>query len=181
MRLCFLWNCWEVILESYTLYWIQLASKLSQKQRRILACFNNVFNLVLCESISKMFYFSRTAKKKTSMRSNNAAVSGSIAARLNFMSDCKQMQVCLKNGKAVHQPKTKNIRQTYCKIGLNYVGESSRKFVKYRAELALDRSQASSKFPHRLWQFQYSHMFGRIKRGILLLNSWFVALRRPLL
>ena len=62
------------------------------------------------------------------MRSDNVAVSGSIADRSNFMSDCEQMQVRLKNGKAVHQPKTKkNIRQTYCKLGLNYVGESSRK------------------------------------------------------
>ena len=41
------------------------------------------------------------------MWSNNAAVSLSIADRLNFMSDCEQMQVRLINGKAVHQPKTK--------------------------------------------------------------------------
>ena len=41
------------------------------------------------------------------MRSDNAAVSGSIADRFNFMSDCEQMQVRLINGKAVHQPKTK--------------------------------------------------------------------------
>ena len=62
------------------------------------------------------------------MQSDNAAVSGSIADPSNFMSDCKQMQVRLKKWK-VHQPGTKEIslRQTCCKIGLNYVGESSRK------------------------------------------------------
>ena len=43
------------------------------------------------------------------MRSDNAAVSGSIADRSNFMSDCAQMQVRLINGKAVHQPKAKKI------------------------------------------------------------------------
>ena len=51
-------------------------------------------------------------KKKTTtttMRSDNAAVSGSIADRFNFMSDCEQMQVRLINGKAVHQPKAKKI------------------------------------------------------------------------
>ena len=37
-------------------------------------------------------------KKKTTMQSNNAVVSGSIADCSNFMSDCKQMQVRLKNG-----------------------------------------------------------------------------------
>ena len=37
-------------------------------------------------------------KKKTAMRSDNAAVSGSIADRSNFMPDCKQMQVRLKIG-----------------------------------------------------------------------------------
>ena len=35
------------------------------------------------------------------MRSDNAAVSESIADRSNFMSDCKQMQMRLKNGKYI--------------------------------------------------------------------------------
>ena len=60
----FLWNCREIILESYTLYRIQFARRLSRKQRRILACFNGVFTLMFCESISKIFNFSRTAEKK---------------------------------------------------------------------------------------------------------------------
>ena len=34
------------------------------EQRRILACFNGVFALMFCESISKIFNFSRTAEKK---------------------------------------------------------------------------------------------------------------------
>ena len=42
------------------------------------------------------------------MRSDNAAVSASIADRSNFMSDCKQMQARLKKWKA-HQPETKEI------------------------------------------------------------------------
>ena len=46
--------------------------------------------------------------KKTAMRSDNAAVSGSIADCSNFMSVCKQMQVRLKKRK-VHQPGTKEI------------------------------------------------------------------------
>ena len=78
----------------------------------ILACFNGVFTLMFCASISKIFNFSRTAEKKkktTTMRSDNVAVSGSIADRSNFMSDCEQMQVRLINGKAVHQPKAKKI------------------------------------------------------------------------
>ena len=66
-------------------------------------------------------------KKKTTatMRSDNAAVSGSIAARSNFMSDCKQMKVRLKMERRYINLKRKNIRQTCFKIGLNYVGESS--------------------------------------------------------
>ena len=40
---------------------------------------------------SKIFHFRRTS-----------AVSGSIADRSNFMSDCKQMQVRLKNGKYIN-------------------------------------------------------------------------------
>ena len=36
------------------------------------------------------------------MRSDSAAVSGLIADRSNFMSDCKQMQVRLKNGKYIN-------------------------------------------------------------------------------
>ena len=63
------------------------------EQRRISACFNGVFALMFCESISKIFNFSRTAekKKKTTMRSDNAAVSGWIADRSNFMSDCPNL------------------------------------------------------------------------------------------
>ena len=57
---------------------------------------------MFCESISKIFNFSRTAKKKTTMRSDNAVVSGSIADRSNFMSDCKPMQVRLKSGKYIN-------------------------------------------------------------------------------
>ena len=44
------------------------------------------------------------------MRSDNAAVSGSIADRSNFMSDCKQteqMQVRLKNGKYINLKRKK--------------------------------------------------------------------------
>ena len=62
---------------------------------------------MFCESISKIFNFSRTAKKKTIMRSDNALVSGSIADRSNFMSDCKQMQVRLKNGKYINLERKK--------------------------------------------------------------------------
>ena len=63
---------------------------------------------MFCESISKIFNFSRTAKKKTTMRSDNAVgVSGSIADRTYFMSDCKQMQVRLKNGKYINLERKK--------------------------------------------------------------------------
>ena len=62
---------------------------------------------MFCESISKIFNFSRTAKKKTTMRSDNVVVSGSIADRSNFMSDCKQMQVRLKNGKYINLKRKK--------------------------------------------------------------------------
>ena len=90
----FLWNCQEIVSESYTLFRIQFARRLSQRQRRILACFNGVLTLMFCESISKIFNFSLTAEtKKTTMQSDNAAVSGLIADPSNFMSDCKQMQV----------------------------------------------------------------------------------------
>ena len=41
------------------------------------------------------------------MRSDNAAISGSIANRSNFMSDCKQMQVRLKNGKYINLERKK--------------------------------------------------------------------------
>ena len=57
---------------------------------------------MFCESISKIFNFSRTAEKKTTMRSDNTAVSGSIADHSNFMFNCKQMQVRLKNGKYIN-------------------------------------------------------------------------------
>ena len=60
-----------------------------------------MFTRVFCESISKIFNFSRTAEKETAMGSDNAAISGLIADRSNFMSDCKQMQVRLKNGKYI--------------------------------------------------------------------------------
>ena len=46
-------------------------------------------------------------KKKTTMRSDNAVVSGSIADRSNFMSECKQMQVRLKNGKYINLERKK--------------------------------------------------------------------------
>ena len=63
---------------------------------------------MFCESISKIFNFSRTGKKKKTMRSDNAVgVSGSIADRSNFMSDCKQMQVRLKNGKYINLERKK--------------------------------------------------------------------------
>ena len=45
--------------------------------------------------------------KKTTMRSDNAVVSGSIADRSNFMSDCKQMQVRLKSGKYINLERKK--------------------------------------------------------------------------
>ena len=45
--------------------------------------------------------------KKTTMRSDNAVVSGSIADRSNFMSDCRQMQVRLKNGKYINLERKK--------------------------------------------------------------------------
>ena len=61
------------------------------------------------------------------MRNDNAAVSWPIADRSNFMSDCKQIQVRLKNEKYINLQRKKNIRQTCCKAGLNYVVESSRK------------------------------------------------------
>ena len=46
-------------------------------------------------------------KKKTTMRSDNAVVSGSITDRSNFMSECKQMQVRLKNGKYINLERKK--------------------------------------------------------------------------
>ena len=46
-------------------------------------------------------------KNKTTMRSDNAAVSGSIADRSNFMSDCRQMKVRLKNGKYINLERKK--------------------------------------------------------------------------
>ena len=62
---------------------------------------------MFCESISKIFNFSRTVEKRTTMRSDNAYVSGSIADRSNFMSDCKQMQVRLKDGKYINLERKK--------------------------------------------------------------------------
>ena len=49
-----------------------------------------------------LFLAVQLKKKTTTMRSDNAAVSESIADRSNFMSDCKQMQVRLKNGKYIN-------------------------------------------------------------------------------
>ena len=46
-------------------------------------------------------------KKKTTMQSDNAVVSGSIADRSNFMSDYKQIQVRLKNGKFINLERKK--------------------------------------------------------------------------
>ena len=56
---------------------------------------------MFCESISKYLILA-VQLKKTTMRSDNAVVSGSIADRSNFMFDCKQMQVRLKNGKYIN-------------------------------------------------------------------------------
>ena len=58
-------------------------------------CSVNLFSkyLILAVQVKK------TTTTTTTMRSDNAAVFGSIADRSNFMSDCKQMQVRLKNGK----------------------------------------------------------------------------------
>ena len=65
------------------------------------------FTLMFREYISKIYNFSRTAGKKATMRRDNAAVSGSIADPSNFMSDCKQMQVRLKNGKYMNLERKK--------------------------------------------------------------------------
>ena len=65
------------------------------------------FTLMFCEYISKIYNFSRTAGKKATMRRDNATVSGSIADPSNFMSDCKQMQVRLKNGKYINLERKK--------------------------------------------------------------------------
>ena len=64
---------------------------------------------MFCESISKIFNFSRSAEKKKQLceLSDNAVVSGSIADRSNFMSECKQMQVRLKNGKYINLERKK--------------------------------------------------------------------------
>ena len=64
---------------------------------------------MFCESISEIFNFSRTAEKikKPTVRSDNAAVSGSIADRSNFTYDCKQMQVRLRNGKHINLKRKK--------------------------------------------------------------------------
>ena len=63
---------------------------------------------MFCESISKIFMILAVQlKKKTTVRSDNAAVSGSIADRSNVTSDCKQMQVRLKNGKYINLKRKK--------------------------------------------------------------------------
>ena len=64
--------------------------------------------------------------KKSTMRSDNPAVSGSIADGSNFMSDCNQMQVRLENGKYINLER-KKYQANMLQNGLNYVGESSRK------------------------------------------------------
>ena len=68
-----------------------------------------MFTLKFCESISKIFNFSRTAKKKQLCEATTDAVgvSGSIADRSNFMSDCKQMQVRFKNGNYINLERKK--------------------------------------------------------------------------
>ena len=66
---------------------------------------------MFCESISKIFNFSRTAENKKQQLCKATTLTflhGSIAHRSNFMSDCKQMQVRLKK-KKVHQPETEEI------------------------------------------------------------------------
>ena len=59
-----------------------------------------------CEFISKILNFSRQLKKRT-MLNDKADVSGSIANRSNFMSDCKQMQARLKIEKYIHLKRKK--------------------------------------------------------------------------
>ena len=60
------------------------------------------------------------------MRSDNAVVSGSIADRSNFMSDCKQMQVHLKNGKYINLER-KKYQANMLQNRFDLCGESSRK------------------------------------------------------
>ena len=63
---------------------------------------------MFCESISwKYLILAVQLEKKTTVRSDNAAVSESIADRSSFMSDCKQMQVRLKNGKYIYLERKK--------------------------------------------------------------------------
>ena len=66
-----------------------------------------VCSLLCSVNLFPKYLISAVQLKKKVMRSDNAAVSGSIADRSNFMSDCKQMQVCLKNGKYINLERTK--------------------------------------------------------------------------
>ena len=115
--------------------------------------------------------------KNPTVRSDNAAVSGSIADHSNLISDCKQMQVRLKNGKHINLKRKKyqtnmlqnrfelcgsKLQKIQCKtvsvtfrfyvmftvlIQQIYLVSLKTKFVKYRVPCF--RSQASCKFPHR--------------------------------
>ena len=67
-----------------------------------------VCSLLCSVTLFSIYLILAVQLKKTTMRSDNAVVSGSIADRSSFMSDCKQMQVRLKKWK-VHQPGTKEI------------------------------------------------------------------------
>ena len=67
-----------------------------------------VCSLICTVNLFPKYLISAVQLKKKTMLSDNAGVSGSIADRSNFMSDCKQMQVGLKKWK-VHQPGTKKI------------------------------------------------------------------------
>ena len=101
----FLWNCREIILESYTLYWIQFARRLSQKQRRILACFNGVFTLMFSESISKIFNFSHTAEKKQLCKATTLPFLGRLPiARVSclIVNKCKVHLLEMKKISGIH-------------------------------------------------------------------------------
>ena len=98
------------------------------RQRIILGRFNGVLTPVFCEAISKIFNFILQLKTINYIRSGKTAVlisvsitdslrkqpsffaPGRVTDRSNFMSDCKQMQARLKNGKYIDL-KRKNNRQ----------------------------------------------------------------------
>ena len=99
----------------------------SQKRRRILACFNSVFTLMVCESNSKIFNFSPTAEKKKQLcEATKLPFLGRLSlARISclIVNKCR----CVWKMESTSTWNERNIWQTCCKIGLNYVGESSRK------------------------------------------------------